>query len=87
MRDVSSLILHYVILLLFLLGAVRSNVDKVRLRVSVRKDSLEKVPSCQHSLSQVGTMSTMGGHNIGTQRKAVSSSHSAAHPESLLDLL
>ena len=40
--------------------------DDVRLRVSIRKDTLKRVPSCQHTFSQVELLNLVGSDPIAT---------------------
>jgi hypothetical protein len=47
-----SIICYYLLIVLVVAKDSNDN-DNVRLRVSIRKDTLSKVPSCQHTFSQV----------------------------------
>jgi hypothetical protein len=46
-------IVCYYLLIVLVVAKDSSDNDNVRLRVSIRKDTLSKVPSCQHTFSQV----------------------------------
>ena len=47
-----SIICYYLLIVLVVANDSNDN-DNVRLRVSIRKDTLSKVPSCQHTFSQI----------------------------------
>jgi hypothetical protein len=47
-----SIICYYLLIVLVVAKDSNDN-DNVRLRVSIRKDTMSKVPSCQHTFSQV----------------------------------
>ena len=40
--------------------------DSVRLRVSIRKNTLKGVPSCQHTFSQIELLNLVGGMSHAT---------------------
>lgn len=53
------LVLCYFGLALTVLAKDRSGSDNVRLRVSIRKDTLRGVSSCHHTFSQIELLNTV----------------------------
>jgi hypothetical protein len=50
---IAWLLICYFCFVLTVVAKDSSDNDNVRLRVSIRKDTLKGVPSCQHTFSQV----------------------------------
>jgi hypothetical protein len=62
-----SIICYYLLIVLVVAKDSNDNDnDNVRLRVSIRKDSLSKVPSCQHTFSQVELLNLVRPMSLAT---------------------